>query len=894
MLMLAFLFMASQSDANIGLFDKTADWGGPDSPPRRGMNKVPGSASYSGGVYSIAGQGDDIWDESDEGYFLYTELSGSQSITGRVIWEDTNNSDWAKIGLMMREKGGDSRSRHYMCLLRGALYGDLCGVQWRSEHGGVSDWANIHPPDNPNGFVSADADAAIWFRVSRIMEEGLVVSEWSYNGIDWNIGHMSSMTFPETIAWGIAITNHRDNQQLAFASVEGLTIGEPDLDVVFGRRSVAAPSYFQTNTFYKAGDSLTVTLTLNNISDRPLSVDIFESIPEGWIVSNISNGGQVNDSTIQWPAFSVPPGKFFLQYQLSVPDRPKPLLVFGGTVGTLRTEGDRFLSHLADGVGIFDGHVDLGEVSEAGSVRFNSDWNEYEVFGSGQGIRYLTDEFHFLYKEVHGPFSIRGTIDLDPLESKNAWAKAGLMVRDNLTADSTHASIMIRGDYQHDPQWRSVQNGMTFLDALSADNVGEFEIEKIGDTIRFYYISAKTGERICSRSLIIPMTDPVYVGLAVSSQDDGNLSVGYFKDVEFRSFDGYAERSFGSSTLPIEGGRITGNRIKVNVRAGRSMEGTLTEVLPEGFTVDNVQTTHGQVDVGKGVIRWALNQLTDSAVMTYDMNVPASLADRLALFNGSFADLPIGGENAIIPIAFRVPFLDRSVVLDGILSPGEYQDAYQEIFDHSDRIPPGVHIEPKGGEMERGKENAVLYLFHNEEFIYVAVDVTDSGILDFESGGEVWMNDSTELYIDGNLSRSESKENDLLGFQATVLGNGGNVSGNDAPAIIPLASGGGSTHQGGKYWNAGARVKDSGKGYIVEYAVNKSLVLDPPERLTIGFDVHINGANGTGTRTSKWAYWNTRLDRMPEDFDYWDNEQGWAVIELGRKSNTRLLDWDLY
>ncbi len=894
MLMLAVLFGASQSNANIGLFDKTADWGGPDSPPRRGMNKVSGSASCVDGFYSIAGQGDDIWDESDEGFYLFTELPGSQSISGRVIWEDPNNSDWAKIGLMIRENGADSRSRHYMCLLRGALYGDLCGVQWRSEYGGISDWADIHPPNNSKGYVPADADAAIWFRVSRIMEEGLVVSEWSYNGVDWNIGHMASITFPETIAWGIAITNHQDNQQLAFASVEGLTIGKPNLEVVFGRRSVEAPSYFQTTSFYKAGDSLAVTLTLTNISDRPLSVDISESIPEGWIVSNISNGGQVNDSAIQWSAFSVPPGKFDLHYQLAVPNRPDPLLVFGGTVGTLRTEGDQFLSYLADGIGIFDGHVDLGVVAAAGGAQFDSDWNEYEVLGSGQGLRNLADEFHFLYKEVHGPFSIRGTIDLDPLESRNEWAKAGLMIRDDLTADSAHASIMIRGDYQHDPQWRPVQYGMTFQDALSADNVGEFEIEKIGDTIRLYYISAKTGERICSRSLIIPMADPVYVGLAVSSQDDGNLSAGYFKDVEFRSFDGYAERSLGSSTLPVNGGWITGNRIQVNVRAGISMDGIITENLPEGFLVDNVKITHGQVKIEEGVIVWTVNQITDSAEMTYDINVPASSADRLALFNGTFADLPIGGEDTLIPIAFQVPFLDRSVVLDGILSPGEYQDAYQEVFDHADRIPPGVHMEPTGGEVERGKENAVLYLFHNDDYIYVAVDVTDPGILDFESGSEVWMNDSAELYIDGNLSRSESKENDLWGFQATVLGNGGNVSGNDAPAIFPLAAGGGSTLQGGKYWNAGARVKDSGKGYIVEYAVNKPLVLDPPGRFVIGFDVHINGADGIGTRTGKWAYWNTRLDRMPEDFDYWNNEQGWAAIELGKKETTRILDWDLY
>ena len=34
--------------AQYGIFDKTADWGGPDSPPQRGSYKVPGEVVVTG------------------------------------------------------------------------------------------------------------------------------------------------------------------------------------------------------------------------------------------------------------------------------------------------------------------------------------------------------------------------------------------------------------------------------------------------------------------------------------------------------------------------------------------------------------------------------------------------------------------------------------------------------------------------------------------------------------------------------------------------------------------------------------------------------------------------------------------------------------------------------
>src|SRR5690554_6008263 len=103
------------SAQTIGAFDQQADWG------PRGTNKVPGSASFSNGVYTLEKNGDDIWNNDDEGFFLYKNLEGSWSISGRVAWLDTGGNEWAKIGLMIRDDGEAAGSITYYGILAGGL-----------------------------------------------------------------------------------------------------------------------------------------------------------------------------------------------------------------------------------------------------------------------------------------------------------------------------------------------------------------------------------------------------------------------------------------------------------------------------------------------------------------------------------------------------------------------------------------------------------------------------------------------------------------------------------------------------------------------------------------------------------------------------------------------------
>ena len=761
-------------------------------------------------------------------------------------------------------------------------------AQWRSEAGADCNNVQIFDPDG--NAVQGDSDAAIWLRVSRIAEADLVIAEYSYDGESWIVGDMRNMAFPESIAWGVAITNHADNEGLAVAWVEGVRFEKPRF--VIGERKIEGPQYFDADSFYKAGDSFRITLQLTNTGDESQDVDIVETVPSGWLIEGISDGGTADDGVVRWSNLSVNTGTKTIEYTVVAPDDPEIKVTFTGTIGAMEIGGANSMSLLSDGIGIFDAHADVGDVESAGGAFYDDGRDEIAIDGGGEDIWGAQDEFHFMFKEISGPFAFRGHVELDSFESSSEWIKAGLMVRDGLADDSVNGFIFIRTDYQMDAQWRSVNGGATADLGVNPDNYGDFELVRIGDKVWLNYVSAETGEMTESVELDLPLSDPVYVGLAVTSHEDGSLATGFFSDIELENYDGFVERDLSSQAFSIDGDTIEGNRVIVRISDGITANHVLQEELPSGFQAENVRVTNGEASVSDGVIAWTLDGLSGVAEMTYDSIVPSAYAWDIATFSGDYSNLPVIGDRYMYPVAFQIPYINRKTSLDGEISSDEYRDAYSETFDHEDSAPPGVHWDPAGGYVDRAMENATFYVFQNDECIFVAVDVVDRNVLDFDSGAEVWSNDSVELYLDGNFSRLAEKENGPLGFQATVLGNGLNADGNDAP-IMSLVDGGGVSTDGA-YWNAAAKAKETMDGYVVEYVLQKDKVMDRLDRSLIGFDILINGGDGSGVRSSKWGYWNTSLGLLETDKEYWNDERGWAIVELIAGEPTRALNWTLY
>ena len=73
-----------------------------------------GSASESGGTFTVKASGADIWGTADQFHFVYQQLSGDGEIVARVA-SIQNTSIWAKAGVMIRETL-DANSKHAMVL----------------------------------------------------------------------------------------------------------------------------------------------------------------------------------------------------------------------------------------------------------------------------------------------------------------------------------------------------------------------------------------------------------------------------------------------------------------------------------------------------------------------------------------------------------------------------------------------------------------------------------------------------------------------------------------------------------------------------------------------------------------------------------------------------------
>jgi hypothetical protein len=365
-------------------------------------------------------------------------------------------------------------------------------------------------------------------------------------------------------------------------------------------------------------------------------------------------------------------------------------------------------------------------------------------------------------------------------------------------------------------------------------------------------------------------------------------------------------RSFSDNTVLYEGQPGT-----VDVTLKATMKGeagtvTIRETLPEGWSATGISNGGTLED---GVITWELEIDPETPVnLTYTAASAGDL-DQLPVWSGTANGDPVFGTanpsyftQSVSDTKVEAPKLTNTVTLDGIISAGEYDGANVYTFDHDTtggNSAPGVHI--SGTSYPADVENVTFHIFHDDEYIYVALDVVDPDLSFEYADNQFWNADSTELYFDGNLTRSNSIESDRFGCQLTVVGDGRIAASNNKyfPEMLD-APGGGKYMEDGRdgetlpiYWAVGANVKDDGSGFVVEYRIVKETILDPADRTQIGFDVMMNSSDSANptVRTGKWGWHCT--DSNGAVFEPYNNESGWTLLEL-LDDGTAVQDWNLF
>src|SRR6185436_13578064 len=82
---------------------------------------------------------------------------------------------------------------------------------------------------------------------------------------------------------------------------------------------------------------------------------------------------------------------------------------------------------------------DIGSPALAGSVSYAS--QTFTVKGAGADVWGTADQFQFVYQPMTGNGQV--TARVASLTNPNAWTKAGVMIRNQLTAGSAHAFALV-------------------------------------------------------------------------------------------------------------------------------------------------------------------------------------------------------------------------------------------------------------------------------------------------------------------------------------------------------------------------------------------------------------------------------------------------------------------
>lgn len=157
----------------------------------------------------------------------------------------------------------------------------------------------------------------------------------------------------------------------------------------------------------------------------------------------------------------------------------------------------------------------------------------YTINATGVDIWDASDQFHFAYKEISGA----GTIQAHVLsvDHTDDWAKAGVMIRDSLDADSAHAMVAVT---PANGVWfgRRVVAGQSSLSTKQPDITAPqwLKLERsVGGLVRAYYSADGNTWTALGTPEPIIMNAPIYIGLALTSHNPDAVGEALFADISF-------------------------------------------------------------------------------------------------------------------------------------------------------------------------------------------------------------------------------------------------------------------------------------------------------------------------------------------------------------------------
>lgn len=195
---------------------------------------------------------------------------------------------------------------------------------------------------------------------------------------------------------------------------------------------------------------------------------------------------------------------------------------------------------------------DIGAVGAAGSTTIDYQTGTYTVEGSGSDIFGNSDEFHYASTPWSGDGQIIARVT--QVTNTNGSAKAAVMFRESLNADSANAAMEIKATTGSEFQHRATTGGSTSFTSTGGINAPYWiRLVRSGDTFTGFR-SADGVNWVQQGSAVIPMSTDIFVGLAVTSHNDGAINTAIYDNVVLSSDTDLPEQP----TPDIAGTGVTG------------------------------------------------------------------------------------------------------------------------------------------------------------------------------------------------------------------------------------------------------------------------------------------------------------------------------------------------
>ncbi len=174
------------------------------------------------------------------------------------------------------------------------------------------------------------------------------------------------------------------------------------------------------------------------------------------------------------------------------------------------------------------GSEDVGSVQREGGAEFRS--GAFRVHSWGTNILADSDSFHFVFKQVSGTSEL--VTRLTKVQLTDPWARAGLMMRESLAANSRNVFLSVTAARGGVFQWRERLGEETSVLLDRAITVPCWlKLKRDGNV--FTALKSLNGRNwILVEKLTMPATREIYAGLAATGVRTDRLNESVFEHVE--------------------------------------------------------------------------------------------------------------------------------------------------------------------------------------------------------------------------------------------------------------------------------------------------------------------------------------------------------------------------